>query len=102
MPGPTLDEACVQHSVSVCRLIEIVKQTIYIMIDTNVRNACTMCYTQNKWCAMLVLCVMLETHCVQCLYYVLCLKPIMYNACIMFDCGSNVCVKSHSGPRLLY
>ena len=55
--GPTPNEVHVWHSAFLCRLIVTVKQRICVMIKMNVCNACTMCYTQNKSCTMLVLCL---------------------------------------------
>ena len=81
------------------------EQTIWIIIKTNgvqclyyvlhlkqlVWNACTMCYAQNDWCEMLVLCVIFKINGVQCLYYVLYLKQMVCNACTMWYTQNNWC-----------
>ena len=60
---------------TICTMIKMngVQCLYYVIyLKRMVCNACTMWYTWNEWCAMLVLCVILETNCVQCLYVWLC------------------------------
>ena len=52
--------------------------------DSETKN---LCYDQNE--------------CVQCLYYVLYSKQKLYNACTMFDCGSNTCAMSNAESRMM-
>ena len=70
MSSPTLNEACAHHLVSLCSLIVIVNKQSALCSKQMVCNACNMCSTWNEWCAMLVLCDILDMNGVQCLYYV--------------------------------
>ena len=52
-------------------------------------------------CAMLVQCAMLEMNGVQCLYYVLCLKRMVCNACTMFYYCCYTCLRSNAESRTM-
>ena len=52
-------------------------------------------------CAMLVICAMIEMNGVQCLYYVLCLKQMVCNACTMFYYCRYTCVRSNAESRTM-
>ena len=91
MSSPTLNEACGQHVVSLCSFIVIVNKQSSLCSKQMVCNACTMWYTWNKWCAMYLLCDILETNGVQCLHYVIYLKQMVCNVFTMWYTWNKWC-----------